>query len=135
MLFVTNIKLDAFNLTGFQSTGADVDAFRFTVHEDTNLLNVNSPRATVAVIRVRHVVAAARFLACYCTFAGHRLHLLVTYTCIKQYLNIISQQNLLRQPIQKHLFLLALIVQYKLVHYVQLIIELIRHEVRKGNSH
>jgi hypothetical protein len=84
---------------------------------------------------MRYMVAAARFLASYSTFAGHRLHLLVTYTCVKQYLNIISQQNLLRQPLQKHLFLLALIVQYKLVYYVQLIIELIRHEVRKGNSH
>ncbi|MNI66949.1 hypothetical protein D3C73_1225470 [compost metagenome] len=84
-------ELYALNFTGFQGTGAYVYTLRFAIHQNANLLNVNSPRATVAVVGMGYVVTAARFLASYSTFTGHHYTSLLLSPAIKQYLTIISQ--------------------------------------------
>lgn len=68
--------LNAGNFTCFQRASAYINALRFAVNEDTNLLNVYTPRTTVTVVSVGYVVTAAWFFASHITFARHRLHLL-----------------------------------------------------------
>jgi len=69
--------LSAGNFAGFQCASAYVYALRLAIYQDTNFLNVNAPRTTVAVVSMRYVVTSAWFLTCHITFARHRLHLLV----------------------------------------------------------
>lgn len=65
-------RSNAGDLAGFERAGADPYAFRFAVYQNAHFLDVHAPRAAVAVVGVRNMIASARRFAGYETFAGHR---------------------------------------------------------------
>ncbi len=72
-LFVPNRlrELYARYFSGLQSAGADINTFRFTVHQNAHFLYVNPPRTAGSVIRVRFVVPGTRLFPCNITFTSH----------------------------------------------------------------
>lgn len=92
MLFVLHIHrngLHARYFAGFQSASADVDTFRLAVYQNPNFLYVYAPSASIFIIRVRHVISASRFFACYIAFARH----IVTPPCMKTLHKTILKYN------------------------------------------
>jgi len=53
--------LYARHFAGLQCAGADINAFRLSVHQDANFLHVDAPGAAIVVVGVRNMIAGTRF--------------------------------------------------------------------------
>jgi len=62
---LSRIALHAGNETGFQRSGADVNALRFTIYENAHFLNVNTPFAASSTHGVGASVSSFARLASY----------------------------------------------------------------------